>query len=1175
MKSVATLVLISTLAVGAWAAEPYGELPLGFEANQGQADLPVQFLSRGDGYVLFLTPTQAVLSLQPPTATSKKRQGARRVARVLRMKVVGADPRAKVEGRDRLPGVSNYFIGSDPAKWHIDVPTYARVYYRDIYENVDLAYYGNHRQLETDFVVAPGADPGVIALAFEGARTLAIDAAGALVLETGGGRVRLQKPAIYQWGHGERHPVAGRYALKRSGAVGFEVGAYDHSAPLVIDPVLVYSTYLGGTGNDTAYGIALDPLGNAYVTGDSASPNFPQLHANQVFSGGEDVFITKLNATGSALVYSTFLGGTAALEHGYDIAVDASGNAYVIGVTNSGDFPTTSNALQPAKQNGTNQDTAFVAKLDASGALAYSTYLSGTQFVSRGFGIATDGAGNAYATGQAGAGFPLTASAFSSASSNAGFLTKLDTNASGAASLLYSTFLGPAGFAEGRALAVDETGKAYVTGNTNSTSTNFTSPGAFQTVFGGGTADAFVAKFDTTLSGAASRIYSTYLGGSDQDFGGNAAARGSKAIAIDAAGNAYVTGQTRSTNFPTHDAVQPANAGYVDAFLTKLNPTGSALIYSTYLGGSNPSIADEGMAVAVNAAGNAYVTGRTQSVDFPTSSPLSIPGSTTGGVFVAKFSPVGDALVYSTRMGRVLVSSDEAGQGMALDDAGNAFVTGFARIEFPTVGAFQPSPGGGTDAFVTQIADPTIIGRVISRSGSGISGATVSLSGLPPQSTTTDASGYFTFGPLTISNSYTVSVSAPSYSFSPQTVSGLQKNVRLDFGRRTPFPDFDGDGKADVSVFRAGDWYVLRSFDGSLFHKTWGLPGDLIAPADYDGDGKTDVAVFRSGTWLVANSSNDQTSIVAFGAAGDLPVPGDFDGDGRADLSVFRPSTGAWLRINSSDNQPVTVIMGLNGDVPLIGDFDGDGRSDISYFRPSNGMWGILRSSDGTLLQVAFGISSDVPAPCDYDGDGKTDIAVYRPSSGTWSILYSGSAFASTIFGVLGDEPTSADFDGDGKADIAVFRPTSGSWFVSQSSGGLQVQQFGASGDQPIPLYFSRRAPVDTDGDGVPDAVDNCRYTANPSQADTGGIGTGSALDGIGDACQCGDVNGDGRVTLTDAVKIQRSLLNPPSATLERPELCDVGGPAGCSLSDAVILRRALLQPPTAFVQQVCAPAKP
>lgn len=757
----------------------FGHVPLSFEANEGQTAPQVQFLSRGPGYTLFLTPTKAVLSLQQRVTDPKKKP----VTNVLPMELMGANSEAKVEGRDELPGKSNYFIGNDPKNWHVDVPTFAKVNYQSVYEGVDLVYYGNQRQLEYDFIVAPNADASQIRWAVPAVNKAEVDEAGGLVLHVNGSDFQMKKPVVYQTINGERREIAASYSIQnpkskiQNQEVGFTLGLYDHAAPLVIDPVLVYSTFLGSSFSDYGYGIAVDASGSAYVTGETNSATFPTQNSNQTFGGGQDAFITKFNPAGTLLVYSTFLGGSTGFEHGYDIAVDSAGNAYVTGTTIATDFPTTANALQPTKLTGSSQDTGFVTRLSPGGTLFYSTYLSGSQS-NQIYGIGTDGAGNAYVTGACnGLGIPTTANAFISGTSGTGFLTKLNTNASGSASLVYSTLLNnTGGSTDGRSVAVEPSGNVYLTGRTT-TATGLASPGAFQAANAGGSYDAFVMKFNTNLSGAASRIYSTYLGGSLQDFGGRSNAGGSKAIAIDTAGNAYVTGNTNSTNFPVMNPFQAANAGYYDAFLTKLNATGSALIYSTYLGGSNLSSFDEGRSVAVNVLGNAYVTGIAGSADFPTAFPIS-PVQATGHIFVAKFTPSGNSLVYSTRIGTGDFSDE--GNGIALDGAGNAFVTGGARTIPTTAGAFQPTGRGQTDAFATQIADPTVIGRVVDEDGNPISGAIVGITGVPSGTTMTDANGFYTFGLLTSANNYTISVTVPNYIFTPQVVNNLVKNVRLD-----------------------------------------------------------------------------------------------------------------------------------------------------------------------------------------------------------------------------------------------------------------------------------------------------------------------------------------------------------------------------------------------------------
>ena len=374
----------------------YGKLPLSFEANQGQTDEAVKFLSRGKGYTLFLTSTEAVLSLRKgsaepeaevprlvndPGGTGPRRAGAgvspggagadllrsadsadRPPSSVLRMKLVGANPEGRVTGIEELPGKSNYFIGNDPGKWRTGVPLYAKVQYEEVYPGIDLLYYGtNQRQLEYDFVVSPGADPGNILLGFEGADELRLDKEGNLLLAADGGEVALKAPVLYQEVEGEKNYIAGGYVVEQNNQVAFEIAAYDASKPLIIDPVLSYSTYLGGSDTDVALGIAVDAAGNAYVTGLTGSANFPTANALQAAFGGgfRDAFVAKLNAAGSVLDYSTYLGGSS-FDEGLDIAVDAAGNAYVTGVTNSADFPT-ANALQGTLDGGSFD--AFVAKL--------------------------------------------------------------------------------------------------------------------------------------------------------------------------------------------------------------------------------------------------------------------------------------------------------------------------------------------------------------------------------------------------------------------------------------------------------------------------------------------------------------------------------------------------------------------------------------------------------------------------------------------------------------------------------------------------------------------------------------------------------------------------------------------------------------------------------------------
>jgi len=706
--------VLSAVAPGAeQVPAAYGQIPLSFEANQGQTAAEVNFLSRGNGYALFLTPTEAVLSLH--RSGSGPSQNAVSVPTdVLSMQLIGGNPVATATGLDQQAGTSNYLIGDNPNQWQTNIANYGKVEYDGVYPGVNLVYYGNQQQLEYDFVVAPGSNPGAIKLGFQGAGSVTLDAQGDLVLHTSGGDVVEHAPAVYQQTAGGRQAVSGNFVLEGNDRVGFQVGAYDTSEPLVIDPVLSYSTYLGGSGGDAGSGIAVDASGDAYVTGSTGSANFPTtsgaLSGN--LAGTEDAFVTKLNASGTAIVYSTYLGGSG-YDNAYGIAVDASGDAYVTGLTQSANFPTTGGAFQ--SQFLGSQD-AFVTKLNATGtALVYSTLLGGSTGGDYGTGIAVDVSGDAYVAGVTGsANFPTTANAFQRTSYSGfysgAFVSEINTSNSGSKSLIYSTYLGGTsgdpGYSttldtEAQGIALDSSGNVYVTGETAS-DTFATTAGAFQTTnpkypYGVNTVaySAFVTKINPSDSGSASLAYSTYLAGTYDESGDG--------IAVDASGDAYVTGWTMSSDFPTTaGALQPALAAAANndnAFVTELNATGSALVYSTFLGGTGN---DFGNGIAVDASGEAYVTGSTQSTNFPTANPLQ---STYGGgqdAFVAKLNAAGSSLVYSTYLGG---SGGDMGSGIALDSAGNAYVTGTTgSTNFPTSNPLQSANGGSDDAFVAKIS---------------------------------------------------------------------------------------------------------------------------------------------------------------------------------------------------------------------------------------------------------------------------------------------------------------------------------------------------------------------------------------------------------------------------------------------------------------------------------------
>ena len=696
----------------------YGNLPLSFEPNYGQTDKDVKFLARGHGYALFLTSSEAVLSLQnKPGGTADSTKSS-----VLRMRFEGAKA-SNVVGLSKLSGKSNYFIGKDPSKWQTDIPTYAKVKYEAVYPGIDLVYYGSHgRQLEYDLVVASGADPRQIKLNFAEVDELKLDSDGDLLIGINGQQMRMHRPVVYQEKDGKREPVEAQYTLSDAQQIGFEIAAHDRTRTLVIDPVLAYSTFLGGTGEDAGIEIAVSSHGNAYVTGLTTSLNFPTKPTGARFGsgGGSDVFVTKFNATGNQLIYSTYLGGSSN-ENFYDdlalpgttyggIALDSQGSAYVTGSTRSADFPSTAGAYQQMLKG---LSDTFVTKLNPAGnALLYSTFLgqNGVNAADGGQGIAVDFFGQAYVTGfDYSGGLPVNGFSAHAAGCDA-YIAKFNPAGIG---LIYSTYFGGDSCNAGWNIAIDKNQNAFVSGETSST--NFpTTVGAFDTTCGtdgqcndtslGRIADFFITKVDTKLTGPTSLIYSTYLGGSGEE---RVTYNGS--IAVNSGGNlVYVTGLTASTNpadFPIKNAAQPLPGGNADAFITKFDlslPLKSGidqLVYSTYLGGPGTEI---GTGIAADVDGNAYVAGASGGT-FPSTEGLA--GCIDPGAFVAKLGPGGEKKYAMCISGL----GQDTGLDLAIDPSGCAYVTGFTESNnYPTVQAFQPLFAGGSDtapsdAFVTKL----------------------------------------------------------------------------------------------------------------------------------------------------------------------------------------------------------------------------------------------------------------------------------------------------------------------------------------------------------------------------------------------------------------------------------------------------------------------------------------
>jgi Chitobiase/beta-hexosaminidase C-terminal domain/Bacterial Ig-like domain (group 3)/Bacterial Ig-like domain (group 1)/FG-GAP-like repeat/Beta-propeller repeat len=686
------------------SAADYANLPMIFEVNEGQIDPQVQFSSKDPNYSLFLTSSKAVLVLRKDFATrdlsnsyflhGKRIYTARSVSQddIVQMQLDRAKQGQRLIGEDKLSGIANYFIGNNPERWQTNVPTFRQVKYADPYPGIDLVYHGNGRQLEYDFIVKPGAKSRRIRLRFLGPTALNLDSAGDLQVSTKGGQIVFRRPIAYQDENGARRQVDVSFVLLTKDTVGFSIGHYDPHNTLVIDPTLAYSTYIGGSGSDEGHGIAVDSSGSAYVTGMTSSIDFPV--TSGVYQGsypGEptgqtNVFVTKLSPDGKTLVYSTYLGGgqntgsdTAGEDKGNAIAVDANGNAYICGSTSSPDFPTTSGAFQRVNETAANgQASPFVTKLSPDGSqLVYSTIIGGTG----------DSAGN-------------------------------DDVAD--------------------AIAVDPDGNIYITGGTFSSDFPIKNPyqskNKATTINGGiGASNAFVTKLNAAGNAL---IYSTYFGGSGVvSFDEGNDGEGGSGIAIDAGGDAFIAGQAYSTSpsFPTTPgAYQPQNRAAQNeasnAFVAKFDPTGSNLLYSTYIGGSGRvgtntdgdkgGLGDAASALAIDTSGNAYLTGYAYSNNFPTFGALQpnnrAYGNNSTNAFVTKLNAVGSDVLYSTYLGgsgapiaTVDAFGGDFGTAIAVDPSEDVYVFGFTySSNFPTQDAFQPTnkaAGKASDGFLSEL----------------------------------------------------------------------------------------------------------------------------------------------------------------------------------------------------------------------------------------------------------------------------------------------------------------------------------------------------------------------------------------------------------------------------------------------------------------------------------------
>ena len=940
-----------------------GQVPLAFEANQGQAAAATKFVSRNAQHSLLINQTETVLTLGSPKTDESA------APTVLRMHLENSDPTAAIEGVDARQTKNNYYLGANSKKWSQDVATFSKVRRKAVYTGIDAVYYGTQQQLEYDFVVAPQADPNQIKIRFDNADKTEIDDTGNLLISAAGQTIRQHAPVLYQETAGVRRSINGRYVQNDDQTIGFEISDYDKQQELVIDPVIVFSTLLGGTSQESPFGpqteaiwgVDTDSAGNVYVVGMTIAFDFPTRDPKYAKNGVFDGFISKFNPTGTELLYSTYFGGSDD-DRIFQAKVDSAGQVYVAGITTSTDLP----LVTPLQQSNKGLIDGFVARFDQTGKLNYSTYFGGTNQEIVTF-LQVDNAGMVYFGGNTFSNDLPTANAVQPqfGGSIDLFAVKLDPVQN---KLIYSTYFGgpfdetTSSFQSG---VIGRDGSLYLSGTGNRGTP--TTKNAFQPK-GAGSADAVVVK----LSPTGSLVYSTLLGGAGSD--------GAYSIAVDNDGNAVVTGISNSNDFPTRNAAQATLHGQIDTFVAKLNADGSDLIFSTYWGGSVPRQyeLDIGAAIAVDSTGNIYVTGSTQTSDFPLINPVGDrPNPNSEDAILVKFNPAGKVLL-STAFGG---DAGDEGTAIKVDNNENVIIVGYARRGFPTTKlAFQRELRGDLDGFVTKINTQT-----------------------NPTTTPTrakpfdfDGDGRTDFAVFRPTNAVWYLLNSRDGFAAAQF--GLQQDVIVP-------ADYDGDGKTDVATWRPseGNWYVQQSRAGFAAAK-WGQAGDIPVPADYDNDGRSDFAIWRpaDGVWYVSRSTGGQTYF-QFGQSGDKPVPADYDGDGRADFAVYR--NGTWY-VQQSTNGFTALQFGLPTDIPVVADYDGDGKADFAVFRPSNGVWYRLNSaSDNSFSAAQFGLPTDLPLIGDYDGDGKADLAVFRPETGTTFVQGSTAGFSAAQFGSQGDRP--------------------------------------------------------------------------------------------------------------------------------------------------------------------------
>jgi len=1062
--------------------EQYGKLPLLFEPNRGQANPQARFVARTQKFEVHIVRGGAVFS----TLSGR-----------IDMRMAGGNALSEPEAIGPSPSHTNYLIGNDPSRWLQNVPNIAKVRLPAALPGVDLDFYGQGGQLEYDLDVAPRTDIRRLAFQFIGARELALDRDGNLIIHSTAGEFTQHKPVAWQ---GQQN-VSARYVLIDRQTAGISLGKYDHGKALKIDPVLSYSTYLSGSGYDTPTGIAVDQLGSAYITGTTNSPDFPVVQGSAYLgTNARTIFVSKLNPSGTGLIYSTYVGGRN-FDEARAIAVDTSGNAYVTGLTGSGDFP-----VVPAGSftfSGSVYGIAF--KLDSTGALAYTAALTEYNYTDSGKGIAVDAAGNAYVVGgTVDFNIPTTPGAFQTTppaqATGAAFLVKLGPSGK----VVYGTYLtGGSGSSSANAVTVDGSGNAFVTGVT--AQADFpTTPNAFQTSLRSLAAvNAFITKVNPTGSAL---VYSTLLGGTYND--------NPSAIAVDSTGNAYVTGLTLSTDFPTTAGSylsSDSHAIYGAGFVTKINPTGTGLVYSTYLAGQGLLNTGYVKPAAVALAGvAAVVAGTTTATDFPTT-----PGALNGTVgpngdgFITELNSAGTGLTYSTLY---FSTNTDSIASIASDAMGSVYVAGqTSGMGFPaTMGAFQTSPHVSVNpstkfsGFVSKIDLTNVIACnvVLSINAGSVppEGGTGSFSFTLADSCPWQIAGFFN-NPNT-----QVSILSPTHGFGSSTVNYLVGYNFATFANPTEITVVGGATTPGSNVYTLTQ--QASSCANPLFVPNRIVLDPLGGPAGSVVDLPDGCAwnLGNSPAWLkITTPPANQT--------------------GSGFLLLFASINNTALRQGTITiaGKTITLTQGPSTAPPTVTYDLGSGTQDaVVYYAAAPGYeYSLLSNGDGTFTAVStasINVGStafDIVLQADFNGDSKSDILFYSSTTGTLKIGIGDGAghfsYASTNISP-GYEIQRGDFNGDGKTDLLFYRQSDGSAYLALSNGDGTFNFIG----QTFSPGFTTVAVADYNGDGFSDVIvynnQTAPYNAYLLLGDGTGHFTGSSLFfGPGYAVYPADLNADGK----------------------------------------------------------------